>query len=117
MHETSKLLVRQNQRQTRQKGLAAKLHIMLPAKNKLLITSCPPFRGLGGKKLQKMKKQILFLAMFTVAMIFAGTNKVFGQLLPGLHDPRTAHQLTCYLVLQLLNHCIHLPGVPYTLYT
>ena len=26
-----------------------------------------------------MKKQILFLAMFTVALIFAGTNNVFGQ--------------------------------------
>jgi hypothetical protein len=26
-----------------------------------------------------MKKQILFLAMFTMAMIFAGTNSVFGQ--------------------------------------
>jgi hypothetical protein len=34
-----------------------------------------------------MKKQILFLAMFTLAMIFAGTNNVFGQLLPGVTNP------------------------------
>lgn len=35
-----------------------------------------------------MKKQILFLAMFTVAMIFAGTNKVFGQ--PGALIPSSS---------------------------
>lgn len=46
-----------------------------------------------------MKKQILFLAMFTLALIFAGTNKGFGQLLPGVTDPSGANQpipgLTC----------------------
>jgi len=31
-----------------------------------------------------MKKQILILAIFTMAFIFAGTNKVVGQLLPGV---------------------------------
>lgn len=34
-----------------------------------------------------MKKQILFLAMFTMALIFAGTNSVFGQALKW-SDPR-----------------------------
>jgi hypothetical protein len=35
-----------------------------------------------------MKKQILFLAMFTLAMIFAGTNNVFGQALsPSPYTP------------------------------
>lgn len=34
-----------------------------------------------------MKKQILILAMFTLAIMFAGTTKVFGQLLPGVTDP------------------------------
>jgi hypothetical protein len=35
-----------------------------------------------------MKKQILFLAFFTLALIFAGTNKGFGQpLLPGVTKP------------------------------
>jgi hypothetical protein len=34
-----------------------------------------------------MKKQILFVAMFTLAIIFAGTNNVFGQLNPSPYTP------------------------------
>lgn len=34
-----------------------------------------------------MKKQILFVAMFTLAIIFAGTNNVFGQLNPSPFTP------------------------------
>lgn len=39
-----------------------------------------------------MKKQILLLAVFTLATLFAGTSKVFGQLSPGVTDPDGSNQ-------------------------
>jgi hypothetical protein len=53
-----------------------------------------------------MKKQILFLTMFTLALIFAGTNKVVGQLLPGA----TIDPLGCLASSEPLHP---FPGVPY----
>lgn len=53
-----------------------------------------------------MKKQILFLAMFTLALIFAGTNDVVGQLLPGA----TIDPLGCLGSSEPLHP---FPGVPY----
>ena len=58
-----------------------------------------------------MKKQILFLAFFTLALIFAGTNSVFGQLLPSPYTPAS-------VPITLVN-CVGSPqqpkaGVPYT---
>jgi hypothetical protein len=53
------------------------------------LVSLSPFggRGSGGKNFKTMKKQILFLAFFTLALIFAGTNKGFGQLNPSPYTP------------------------------
>ena len=58
-----------------------------------------------------MKKQILFLAMFTMAMIFAGTNNVFGQnLTTSGFTPATAPiPLSCIGTAQE-----PFPGVSYT---
>ncbi len=42
-----------------------------------------------------MKKQILFLAMFTLALIFAGTTTAWGQLLPGVTATTPIVPLTC----------------------
>jgi hypothetical protein len=63
-----------------------------------------------------MKKQILFLAMFTMAMIFAGTGNVFGQLLPGVTAPapgpnQPIDPLSCVAGSEPLHP---FPGVPYT---
>lgn len=59
-----------------------------------------------------MKKQILFLAMFTLALIFAGTNNVFGQ------DPNFIPATACAPVTPLLcatdNALTPLPGKTYT---
>ena len=75
MHETRKPFSTAKPKKNKAKRVGSKITYTAAAKNKLLTTSCPPFRGLGGKKLKTMKKQILFLAMFTLALIFAGTNK------------------------------------------
>ena len=61
-----------------------------------------------------MKKQFLFLAFFTLALIFAGTNKGFGQLLPGVTGgatPNLIDPITCATGATALNP---VPGVPFT---
>jgi hypothetical protein len=57
-----------------------------------------------------MKKQILFLTMFTLALIFAGTNKVVGQLLPGVTGTTPIIPLACIATSEPLHP---FPGVPY----
>lgn len=56
-----------------------------------------------------MKKQILFLAFFTLALIFAGTNKSFGQLLPRT-TPAAIDTLSC-IANSLPLHPV--AGIPY----
>lgn len=57
-----------------------------------------------------MKKQILFLAIFTLAVFLAGTTKSFGQLLP-----RTTPNYIDYLTCQGQSYPLHpMPGIPYT---
>jgi hypothetical protein len=65
-----------------------------------------------------MKKQILFVAMFTLAIIFAGTDNVFGQaLLPGITSPtkplplQPIPPIICATSATALNP---VPGVPFT---
>jgi hypothetical protein len=59
-----------------------------------------------------MKKQILFLAMFTLALIFAGTNNVFGQqLLPGITTTQPITVIDCETNALPLHP---VPGVPFT---
>lgn len=48
--------------------------------------------------------------MFTVAMIFAGTNNVFGQLLPGVTSTTPITPLACIATSEPLHP---FPGVPY----
>jgi hypothetical protein len=71
-----------------------------------------------------MKKQILFLAMFTLALIFAGTNHAFGQTViykdyvepispKTLPDCAPALPLTC-AGSTTLGHLTPTPGVTYT---
>lgn len=64
---------------------------------KKVLFRSPPLGDKGGQgntminlKMKKMKKQILFLTMFTLALIFAGTNSAFGQIVaaPG-SEPKT----------------------------
>ena len=103
MHETRKPFIKANQRITRQSiqfsfslsfgggggrlqnRLAVKLQLILPAKKQIInrVFQSPLLWRGGGEalKLKKMKKQILFLAMFTLAIIFAGTNSAWGQVL------------------------------------
>ncbi|GAB1451518.1 hypothetical protein MASR2M47_15740 [Draconibacterium sp.] len=58
-----------------------------------------------------MKKQILFLAMFTMALIFAGTNSVFGQTLsPGITATTPIVPLACIATSEPLHP---FAGVPY----
>lgn len=69
-----------------------------------------------------MKKQFLFLAFFTLALIFAGTNKGFGQaLLPGVTKPGVTAPLVTQPLPPLLCAAsstllpLHpFPGVAYT---
>jgi hypothetical protein len=64
-----------------------------------------------------MKKQILFLAMFTLAMIFAGTGNVFGQLLPGITSPTKPAPLQPIAPIACETSALPLhpvPGVPFT---
>ena len=56
-----------------------------------------------------MKKQILFLAFFTLAIIFAGTSKSYGQLLPRT-TPAAIDTLVC-VANSLPLHPV--PGIPY----
>ena len=56
-----------------------------------------------------MKKQILFLAMFTLALIFAGTNSVFGQMRPSNQTPTPLDPANCEP--SPLNP---MPGIPFT---
>jgi hypothetical protein len=67
--------------------------------------------GWGGflLKIKKMKKQILFLAMLTMAIIFAGTNNVFGQMRPSNQAPTPLDPANCEP--SPLNP---MPGVPFT---
>ncbi|MCB8963414.1 MAG: hypothetical protein H6536_00050 [Bacteroidales bacterium] len=58
-----------------------------------------------------MKKQILFLAMLTMAIIFAGTNSVFGQLLPGVTTTTPIATIACETSALPLHP---VPGVPFT---
>jgi len=74
-------------RSYRANQLAVKLHITLPAKDKFITTSFSSFMRVGGKKFKTMKKQILFVAMFTLVLIFGGKNNVFGQLNPSPYTP------------------------------
>ena len=57
-----------------------------------------------------MKKQILFLAMFTMALIFAGTTNSYGQLLPRT-TPAAIDTISC-ITNSLPLHPV--PGVNYT---
>jgi hypothetical protein len=62
-----------------------------------------------------MKKQILFLAFFTLALIFAGTNNVFGQLLPGVTNPLGTNQPIDPIACETSALPLHpVPGVPFT---
>jgi hypothetical protein len=59
-----------------------------------------------------MKKQILFLAMLTVAIMFAGTNKVFGQ---QLSQGITATQPIPVIACETSALPLHpVPGIPFT---
>jgi hypothetical protein len=59
-----------------------------------------------------MKKQILILAIFTLALIFAGTNNVFGQqLLPGITGTQPIPVIACESSALPLHP---VPGIPFT---
>ena len=57
-----------------------------------------------------MKKQILFVAMFTLAIIFAGTVRSYGQLAPGVTATTPITPLACVATSEPLHP---FPGVPY----
>jgi hypothetical protein len=87
--------------------LSVKLQITLPAKKIINhfqsqsgsffhLKSVGTSEGKGGLKFKTMKKQILILAMFTLALIFAGTSTVLGQaLLPGITGTNPIDPLSC----------------------
>jgi hypothetical protein len=58
-----------------------------------------------------MKKQILFMAFVTLALIFAGTNMSYGQLLPGITGTQPITPIDCEANATALNP---VPGVPFT---
>lgn len=61
-----------------------------------------------------MKKQILFVAMFALVLIFGGSVKSFGQLLPGVTGgatPNPIDPIACATSATALNP---VPGVPFT---
>ena len=66
--------------------------------------------GKGVINFYKMKKQILFFAMITLAFIFAGTTKSFGQALSPRTTPNPIDPLSC-IANSLPLHPV--PGVPY----